>query len=357
MQNLASDRGFRSTVNPAALEPALEATYDPDMVAAPPLLDADFSREVLEGLYAYRRKRRWLAWVLWLGLGWMGGHRFYLERPFSGLAQLFTGGGLVVWWLLDAGRIDRMVREHNEEQAERERAGRPPLGMEGMPPLREEELGRVPDWAARWHGRSRLRRGLRLAGDVLVLLVAGVGLGATAMGTDGALEAVVAVVLLAVMVSLGAGPAWLDDVPGARALVRWTHRLRVYYYHNEPGSPPALLLRSLLGVLWAPFRTENRTEVRLYVELGAAFAAIFLLLDVIPEVLVPLLATGQSLDVGLVLEQWVAELFTTFLLTYALAAPVGGVLTLYVLVARTHTLPRILAIFTLVAIAVGLASG
>lgn len=327
------------------------------MVAAPPSLDTDFSREVLEDLYTYRRKRRWLAWLLWLGLGWMGGHRFYLERPFSGLAQLFTGGGALVWWLLDAGRIDRMVREHNEEQVEREREGRPPIGMEGMPPLREEELARVPDWVARWHGRSPLRRGLRLAGDVLVLLVAGIGLGGLAMQADGALEAVVAVVLLAVMVSLGAGPAWLDDVPGARALVRWTHRLRVYYYHNEPGSPPELLLRSLLGVLWAPFRTESRAEVRLYVELGAAFAAFFLLLDVVPEVLVPLVAAGQSLDFGLLLEQWIGELFTTFLLTYALAAPVGGVLTLYVLVARTHTLPRILAIFTLVSIAMGLASG
>lgn len=316
-------------------------------------LDPDFSREVLEDLYAYRRKRRLVAWLLWTFLGLLGAHRFYLERPFSGAVQLFTGGGALIWWLIDAGRINGMVREHNAEQAARERDGRPPIEMEGMPPLRAEELNRTPAWVERWSERGRVRRGLRLTGDALVLLVAGTGLGAL-VGTDGALEAVVAVVLLAVMTSLGAGPPWLDDVPGSRALVRWTHRLRVYYYHNEPGSPPSLLLRAMLGVLWAPFRSKNRTEVRLYVELGAAFAAFFLMLDIIPEAVVPLLSSSQTFQLGALIEGWIGEAITTFLLTYALAAPVGGVLTLHVLVHPTHTVPRILAALTLASIGLGL---
>lgn len=319
-------------------------------------LDPDFSREVLEDLYAYRRKRRFVAWLLWALLGLLGAHRFYLERPFSGAVQLFTGGGAVVWWLVDAARINRMVREHNSEQAARERDGRPPIEMAGMPALREEELSRIPEWVARWSEQGSFRRALRLVGDGLVLLVAGTGLGAL-VGTDGALEAVTAVVLLAVMTSLGAGPAWLDDIPGSRALVRWTHRLRVYYYHNEPGSPPSLLLRAMLGVLWAPFRSENRTEVRLYVELGAAFAAFFLLLDIIPEAVVPLLSSSGSFQLGALVEGWLGEAITTFLLTYALAAPVGGVLTLHVLVHPTHTVPRILAGLTLASIGLGLIAG
>ncbi len=319
-------------------------------------LDPDFSRDVLEDLYAYRSKRRSIAWLLWVFLGLLGAHRFYLERPFSGTVQLFTGGGALVWWLIDAGRINRMVRDHNAEQVAREREGRPPIEMQGMPPLRDEELGRVPDWVTRWSRQGRGRRALRLAGDALVLLVAGTGLGAL-VGTDGALEAVAAVVLLAVMTSLGAGPAWLDDIPGSRALVRWTHRLRVYYYHNEPGSPLTLLLRAMLGVLWAPFRSKNRTEVRLYVELGAAFAAFFLLLDIIPEAVVPLLSASQTFQLGALIEGWLAEAIMTFLLTYTLAAPVGGVLTLHVLVHRTHTVPRILAAFTLAAIGLGVVAG
>ena len=316
-------------------------------------LDPDFSREVLEDLYAYRRKRRLVAWLLWAFLGLLGAHRFYLERPFSGAVQLFTGGGALIWWLVDAGRINGMVREHNAEQVARERDGRPPIEMEGMPPLRPEELNHIPAWVERWSEQGRTRRGLRLAGDALVLLVAGTGLGAL-VGTDGALEAVVAVVLLAVVTSLGAGPAWLDDVPGSRALVRWTHRLRVYYYHNEPGSPPSLLLRAMLGVLWAPFRSKNRTEVRLYVELGAAFAAFFLMLDIVPEAIVPLLSSSQNFQLGALIEGWLGEAITTFLLTYALAAPVGGVLTLHVLVHPTHTVPRILAALTLASIGLGL---
>lgn len=330
--------------------------YDPHMPASERPLDPDFSRTVLEDLYAYRRKRRLVAWLLWASLGLIGAHRFYLERPFSGVVQLFTGGGVLIWWLTDAARINGMVRSHNSEQAAREREGRPPIEMEGMPPLRDAELHRVPSWVARWSEQGRTRRGLRLAGDTIVLLVAGTSLGAL-VGTDGALEAVAAVVLMAGMTSLGAGPAWLDDVPGFRALVRWTHRLRVFYYHNEPGSPPSLLLRAMLGVLWAPFRAVNRTEVRLYVELGAAFTAFFLLLDVVPEAVLPLLSASQSFQVGTLLEGWLAEAVTTFLLTYALAAPVGGVLTLHVLVHRTHTVPRILAAFTLLSIGLGLVAG
>lgn len=319
-------------------------------------LDPDFSREVLEDLYAYRLKRPLVAWLLWAALGWLGAHRFYLERPFTGLLQLFTGGGALVWWLLDARNLNRLVRDHNREQTERERTGRPPIEMAAMPPLDEEALRHTPDWVRRWSERGPWRRGLRLAGDVVVLLVAGSGLGAV-IGTPGSLEAVAAVVLLAMMISLGAGPDWLDDVPGFHALTRWTHRLRVFYFYNEPGSPLAMLLRAIVGVFRAPFRPKDRTEVRLYVELGAGFSALFLLLDAVPAVLVPL-ASGNGLpDVETLASGWIGQVSSTFLLTYMLAAPVGGVLTLYLLTRPTHTLPRILAAFTLASIALGALMG
>lgn len=317
--------------------------------------DPDFSREVLEELYSYPRKRRRVAWLLWLSLGLLGAHRFYLGRDFTGVAMLFTGGGGLLWWMADAVFLERMVREHNEQQDQRERAGLPPVAMDFMPPLRKEILRRTPEWVERWSRRSGGRRGLRLAGDVLVLVVAGWGLG-TMVGTDGALEAVVAVLLLAAMTSLGAGPDWLDDLPLFGTLERWTHRLRLFYYHNEPGSPPMLLLRALVGVLWAPFRAKDRAEVKLYLELGAAFTVGFLALDVFQELVAPAVS-GAPPEVGALLAGWLGETFTTFFLTYAVAAPVGAVLTLHLLVRPTHAVPRILAALTALAVFGGTATG
>lgn len=337
------------TLDPSARDLAV-------MRSAERVLDPDFSFEVLEDLYTYRRKRRWVAWLLWATLGLLGIHRFYLERPFTGVLQLFTGGGALIWWLIDAAAINRMVREHNQEQAERERTGRPPVEMAGMPPLDEEALAETPEWVKAWNERGRSRRWLRLSGDVLVLFVAGTALGAV-VGEAGSLEAVLAVVILCGMISLGAGPDWLDDVPGFRALTRWTHRLRLFYYYNEPASPLGLLVRSGLGILWAPFRGKARVEVRLYVELGAGFSAVFLLLDIVPAVFVPLVSGAGLPGFESLVGNWLGEAFMTFLLTYMLAAPVGGVLTLYLLTRPRHTLPRILAGFTLASIALGALAG
>lgn len=314
-------------------------------------VDPDFSRDVLEDLYGYRRKRAGVAWLLWGTLGLLGAHRFYLEREFTGLLMLFTGGGGVLWWLVDALLLSGMVRSHNAEQALREEKGLPPIELDFMPPLKTSVLRRTPTWVERWAERGRKRRLFRLAGDVAVILVAGSVLGSL-VGLDGALEAIVAVLLLAGVTALGAGPAWIEAVPLARHFVRWSHRLRLFYYHNEPGSPPALLVRPLVGVLWAPFRPKARAEVRMYVELGAAFTAAFFLLDLIPEAIVPLLSS-RALDLGDLLGGWLAEAFTTFFLTYAFAAPIGAVLTLHLLVRPTHTLPRALSALTLVAIVLG----
>jgi len=326
----------------------------PQLPHSPPL-QPDFSADVLADLYRYGRKRRWLAYLLWAALGWLGVHRFYLERPFTGIAQLMTGGGLLVWWLTDGFRVGRLVREHNDEQARREAAGEPPIELKFMPPLRAGELEHAPAWVERRHAQGRARKALRLVGDLLVLAIAGVGLGAVSV-SEGALEAVAAVALLSIMIALGAGPDWLDDVPGFNALTRWTHRLRLFYWQNEPGSPPVLMLRGLFGLFWAPFRAKDRAEVRMYVELGAVFSAIFLLLDVVPALVGPLFSAGEAFSLDALLDDWLGEAVTTFVLVYLLAAPVGGVLTFYLLVQRTHTLPRILAGFTLAALAFGLVS-
>lgn len=46
-------------------------------------------------------KRRLPAFLLCLFFGMFGLHRFYVGKVGTGLLQLFTAGGLALWWLLD----------------------------------------------------------------------------------------------------------------------------------------------------------------------------------------------------------------------------------------------------------------
>jgi TM2 domain-containing membrane protein YozV len=45
-----------------------------------------------------------------LVLGLFDGHRFYLERHGTGLLMLLTGGGFMIWWVVDGFRVGRMAR-------------------------------------------------------------------------------------------------------------------------------------------------------------------------------------------------------------------------------------------------------
>lgn len=315
-------------------------------------VDSDFARAVLTDLYRYSRKRGAVAWLWWALLGWAGGHRFYLGRHGTGLLMLFTGGGGLIWWLVDAALIGSMVRQHNEEQERRERDGRPPLAMDFMPALTDDVLERPPEWTRRWRARSPLRRKLRFAGDVVVITFAAFALGSLA-GMEGVAEAMAAIVALAGVTMVGGvGSDRLRQVPVVRDLVRWSHRLRLFYYINEPGSPPALLLRGATGAVLAPFRNRDRAEVRLYLELGAAFTLAFVVMDLVPELLLPLLGAGE-IELAALLTLWVTEAATTFVVIYAFAAPIGAVITLYLLTRPTHGLPRLLSVLTLLLMGVG----
>lgn len=324
-----------------------------DIETRRPEVDPDFAHEVLGDLYAYRLKRRPVAWLFWAVLGWLGAHRFYLERPGTGLLQLLTGGGILVWWVTDAWRIGALVDAHNAEQERRERSGEPPLELSFMPPRAVDVESDPPQWTLRWTERGRARRGMRLAGDLLVLMIAGASLGALA-GVAGGAEATLAVVALIAVTLLGGRAGRLNDIPVLRALVRWSHRLRLFYYFNRPGTPPGLLVRGATAMILAPFRRRDRAEVRLYLELGAVFTLFFLAVDVVEDVLVPLFGTGLgALAPTRLAAVWFQEVFLTFFVIYAFAAPIGAILTLYQLTRATHTMPRLLGLFALLFIALG----
>lgn len=303
----------------------------------------DFAEEVLRDLYVYRKRRPWLAWLLWITLGLMGAHRFYLDRPGTGLLMLFTGGGGGLWWLVDAFLLPSMLREHDREQARREAEGLPPIELAFMPALDPIELGRPPAWIDRWYEASPLRRRVRLGGDLLVLLVCGTVLGGAARHAD-VWEPIAPVLLLALFASAGAALGRWAGAPVLGTLLRWSHRVRLFYYFNAPGSPPALLVRSITASITAPFRARDRAEVRLYLQLGAFFTMLFLVLEFGAE-LAAVLGGGGLPDLGTLAEGALREAVTNFVVIFAFATPIGAVISLYVLVTRTHTLPRLLSAF------------
>lgn len=323
--------------------------------ASPGPVDPDFTAEVVDDLYRYPHKRAAVGWLLWLLLGLVGGHRFYLSRPGSAILMLFTGGGFLLWWALDAFLLPRMVRRFNAEQDRREREGRPPVGLDFMPPRDAEALrlfGTRPAWALD-RAPSGARGWMWLAGDVTVLLLAGLCLGAVS-GATGSYRAGVAIGCLIAVTLLGTRRPELWRLPVLRDLVRWSHKLRLFYHVNAPGSPPALLVRSLTGAVLAPFRRRQRAEARLYLQLGGAVTAAFLAVDVVTDLALPLVATGSA---DLAIERWAESSALTMVNVYAFAAPIGGVLTLWLLARRSHRTARLLSVVALGAMALGIAAG
>ena len=62
-----------------------------------------------------RKKSVAATWLLWLFLGELGAHRFYLGRVGSGIAMLLTLGGLFIWALVDAFLVPGMLRANKRE--------------------------------------------------------------------------------------------------------------------------------------------------------------------------------------------------------------------------------------------------
>lgn len=305
--------------------------------------------ELLNDLFEYPRKRKAIAYGLWLVLGLFGAHRIYLDRVWTGVAMLLTAGGAGVWWLMDAFLLPDMVSRYNVNQRSREKLGLPPVSLEFMPSTDVSSLVERPGWD---EGR---RRGtvpmlLRLAGDAAVLLLAGGALGAASRST-GNIEAAVAIGALLVALNLGPALVPYHETLGVGELLRWSYRLRLFYHHHGPGSVLSRLLRPIVGFLFAPFRKMNRGEVKLYLRLGGVFVALFLLEDLTTEVVVPLVARSDL--GGLTGGWWLEDVVLTLLLITAFAAPIGATLNARLLARRPHLEVWTLSGLAALAIALG----
>src|SRR5262245_8417849 len=256
--------------------------------------------------------------------------------------MLFTGGGGLIWWIVDAFYIKRFVLAYNEDQAERERSGLPPKALDFMPPLRGAMLPPVPSWVAKRSGRRRIY------GDVIVLGVAGLSVGIFSAKT-GNFEAVLTIVVLSAIILLGARWDALVHIPVLSGLDRWSHRLRLFYYVNDPGGPLVLFFRPLFGLLSAPFRKKARAEAWLYLQLGAWFTIVFTGLDVVQ-------LTGiATADFGIHPLNLLGDMAMTFVSIYAFATPIGAILTTHVLLEKQDYVVWLLTGIALTATVLGIA--
>jgi TM2 domain-containing membrane protein YozV len=74
---------------------------------------------ILDSEVKSQGKNMVVAYILWYFLGIVGGHRFYMKKTGTAVAQLIisiTVIGMVVtfiWWVIDAFLLHTWVKEHN----------------------------------------------------------------------------------------------------------------------------------------------------------------------------------------------------------------------------------------------------
>lgn len=59
-------------------------------------------------------KDKGTAYLFWFFFGLIGAHRFYLGKPFTGILQALTFGGLGIWVIIDLFTIPYQVARFNK---------------------------------------------------------------------------------------------------------------------------------------------------------------------------------------------------------------------------------------------------
>ncbi len=282
-------------------------------------LDPDFSQEVIDELYCPKPKYVPIALALAVFLGLFGGHRFYLGKTLTATLMFLTLGGGLVWWFADIYRIKRLVIAHNCREKERQEAGLPPWDLAFLPSRENFIIDEPPAWLNKRSSKSRV------FGSLFLLLLIGFILGVIAGPTDTYEPTIILGIFI--LASLTTARLRLTaNIPIIASLMRWVHKLRLYYYSVDPGNIWLLGLRPIIGIFYAPFNKKARAEVGLYFELGLIFSIIFMASDLIE------IAQHDSILAGI--GETLVELLQTLLFTYLFVAPIGALLTTQILLSR-----------------------
>ena len=270
-------------------------------------------------------------YALAIPLGILGAHRFYVNKPFTGFSMLMSGGGGLAWWLWDLFHLRQMTQAFNAEEAHREASGLPPQGLGFLPAKGALNIHTPPAWSARRSGRARVY------GSALLLALIGFSMGAISGATD-LYEPVIVMALFVVVSLLAARWKPMTTLPILSSLARWAHRLRLYYHTVDPGNIWLLATRPLYGIFIAPWQPKARAEIRLYLQLGVAFA----LLLAIPDIL-EMMERGFWRGLGLLL----GEFLQILVYTYAFVAPAGALLTTQLLLTTRDRVVWVLSVLLL----------
>ena len=60
-----------------------------------------------------REKKLWIAYILWLFFGFLGIHKFYLDKIVLGILYIFTGGLFFIGWFVDLFTLPSQVDLYN----------------------------------------------------------------------------------------------------------------------------------------------------------------------------------------------------------------------------------------------------
>jgi len=296
------------------------------------VVDAQVQNRLYRELHRYPRKNRTVTRLLWLVTGFAGGHRYYLGQIGKAVLMTLTGGGLLIWWLIDGFYVARMVDAYNDEQGRREAADDPPIGMDFVPKVAPDVLGEFPAWHNPPAGRRRMRKALGLVADAGMLSMFGYILGRFTVET-GVWSAALAVFALVVMINFAEGLVMRLHLPLVREMIRWDYKLRLFYHFNKPGRALALLFRGALGLLYAPFSRKNRTEVKLYLEVAGLFTVVAVLYKLITGYYFSFLT---DFDIEPLFDNWVKGMLLGFIAAYLFAAPIGATLMKHTLLRRPN---------------------
>ncbi len=199
-----------------------------------------------------------IAYLLWLCLGFIGGHRFYLGKWFTGLLYATSFGFFGVGWALDFFLIIPMVKKAREKAA---------LHALSVPVVEEE----VPLPA--WTEERSFMGCLELPIQILFFLFLPALLVLIAVLLHQIEFAVMIVVLLALIGLLGSFQKtlrhypFLDKMPAFGDAISIVTDLNKYYYENKPKFFLYYLFYPILGFLSLPFSEKSRTEFKLYLKI------------------------------------------------------------------------------------------
>lgn len=296
---------------------------------------------MVDELYRYQQKQYPVALVLAIIAGIFGAHRFYTGKSITGVLMLMSAGGGLVWWIVDLFRLRKIVASFNAEEAARAESGQPPQGLGFLPPRHELKLAGPPAWSEKNHNRAPV------VGSAFVLAFVGFVMGTVSGGTGIYEPVVITLVMVAITLTAARWQA-MSHLPVLGGLSRWNHRLRLYYHTIDPGSIWLLALRPIIGIFVAPWRRRAQAEVRLYLQLGAAFAVVFALFDLAE------FSEAGSFSAGV--GQMLGEFIQTMLYTYAFVAPTGAILITQLLLSRRDMVVWALSAVVVVFVYMGLAT-